>query len=393
MSALTGIRVLDLTKRLPGPFCSLMLADYGADVIKIEDPDIGDNSRYGKPFIQGVGARYLMLNRNKKSIAIDLKKSEGKEIFRKMAEKADVIIEGFRPEVMDRLGLSYKEISKTNPKIIYCSLSGYGQNGPYHKMAGHDVNYIGYSGVLGLIGMRGDKPVIPGVQIADIGGGSMMALSGIMMALFHRERTGKGQYIDISMLDGAISWLYGAAAEYFVTGETQERGNARLNGKYACYDVYSTKDGRYLSVGALEDKFWSKLCTRVGRPEWISLKDVDEEQARLRNELQELFLQKDQKEWLELLEKEDTCVGPVYDLEEVFSDPHVLERGMVLEMEHPIAGNTKQIGFPIKFSSTKGELRLHAPELGENTLELLLEMNYQKEDIDKFIREGIITSR
>lgn len=393
MSTLEGIKVLDLSRLLPGPYCSLMLADYGADVIKIEEPEIGDYARWGAPHIGGIGSRHLLLNRNKKSITINLKSEEGKEIFKKMAEDADVILESFRPGVMDKLGLSYEEISKINPGIVYCSLSGYGQTGPYRLLPGHDINYVGYSGVLGLIGLKDEKPVVPGVQIADIGSGALMALSGILMALVNRERSGTGQFVDVSMLDGAVSWLYAAASEYFATGNAKQRGNTRLSGKNACYDVYETKDGKYLAVGALEDKFWNRLCELIEKPEWIPLKDEENAQDQLRQDMTSLFKQKDQKEWLDLLKEEDTCVGPVYELDEVFSDPQVLEREMLLEMDHPVAGRIKQIGFPIKFSKTPGELKTHSPQLGEHTEEILKGLNYSDEDIERFKQEGVIEKK
>ncbi|MGE7778899.1 CaiB/BaiF CoA transferase family protein [Peribacillus sp. NPDC097264] len=391
MGALSGITVLDLSRLLPGPYCSLMLADYGAEVIKIEEPGFGDYIRWGKPDIEGIGARHLTINRNKKSVELNLKSEEGREIFKKMAEKADVVLESFRPGVMERLGISYDDISSINEGIVYCSLTGYGQTGPYRHLPGHDMNYIGYSGVLGLIGQREGKPVVPGVQIADIGGGALMALSGICMALFHKERTGKGQYIDVSMMDGAVSWLYASASEYFASGDVPERAKTRLSGKFACYGVYETKDNKYLSVGALEEKFWKRLCELVGKPEWIPLKDgLEDVQFQLKAEMTELFKRKNQKEWLVLLQKEDTCVGPVYDLDEVFSDPQLLEREMITEMNHPLAGVIKQLGFPIKFSQTPGKIHSHSPILGEHTEEILSKLNYSHEAIDKLRETGVI---
>ena len=355
MGALSGIKVLDLSRLLPGPYCSLMMADYGAEVIKIEEPGLGDYIRWRKPAINGIGARHLTVNRNKKSIELNLKSEEGKEIFKKMAESADVILESFRPGVMDRLGIGYDEISKLNEGIVYCSLTGYGQTGPYRNLPGHDVNYIGYSGILGLIGQKDGKPVVPGVQIADLGGGALMALSGITMALLHKERTGKGQYIDVSMLDGAVTWLYTAASDYFASGEIPERGKNRLDGKFAFYNVYETKDQKYLSVGASEEKFWKNICELIGRPEWIELHEgPDEVQEQLKNDMAQLFKQKNQKEWLDLLQTEDTCVGPVYDVDEIFSDPQIMDRELFTNMNHPVAGSIKQIGFPIKFSETPG---------------------------------------
>ncbi|WP_249595856.1 CaiB/BaiF CoA transferase family protein [Peribacillus frigoritolerans] len=383
MSALSGIKVLDLSRLLPGPYCSLMMADYGAEVIKIEEPGRGDYIRWRKPAIEGIGARHLTINRNKKSIELNLKSEEGKEIFKKMAANADVILESFRPGVMDRLGLGYDEISKINEGIIYCSLTGYGQTGPYRNLPGHDINYIGYSGILGLIGQKNGKPVVPGVQIADIGGGALMALSGISMALFHKERTGKGQYIDVSMLDGAVSWLYAAASDYFASAAVPERGKTRLSGQFAFYDVYETKDTKYITVGASEEKFWEEICQLIGKPEWIGLQnETGEVQEQLKEEMSEFFKQKNQKEWLDLLQTKDTCVGPVYDIDEIFLDPQIIERQLFTEMNHPVAGVIKQFGFPIKFSQTPGKIHSHSPLLGEHTDEILLELDYSKESIE-----------
>lgn len=391
MGALSGIKVLDLTRLLPGPYCTLMMADYGAEVIKIEEPGNGDYIRWREPAIERIGARHLTINRNKKSMELNLKTEEGKEIFKKMAATADVIIESFRPDVMKRLGLGYEEISKINDGIIYCSLTGYGQTGPYRKLPGHDINYIGYSGILGLIGEEDGKPVIPGVQIADIGGGALMALSGICMALLHKGRTGRGQYIDVSMMDGAITWLYAAASDYFASDEIPKRGKNRLDGHYAFYNVYETKDGKYLSIGASELKFWKRICELIEKPEWIELHEgTVEVQERLKKDLSEVFRQKDQKEWLELLALEETCVGPVNDIAQIFNDPQIIERELFIQMDHPVAGKIRQIGFPIKFSNTPGEIYAHSPILGEHTEELLLQLGYSKDKIDQIRSNGVI---
>ena len=391
MGALKGVKVLDLSRLLPGPYCTLMMADYGAEVIKIEEPGQGDYIRWRKPAIEDIGARHLTINRNKKSIELNLKTDEGKEIFKKLAADADVILESFRPGVMDRLGLGYEEISKINEGIVYCSLTGYGQTGPYRNLPGHDINYIGYSGILGLIGEKDGKPIVPGVQIADIGGGALMALSGICMALFHKERTGKGQYIDVSMMDGAVTWLYAAASDYFASGKVPKRGSNRLDGHFAFYNVYETKDKKYLSVGASEFKFWKRICELVEKPEWIPLHEGPEEvQQKLKQELTQLFKQENQQYWIDLLASEDTCVSPVNDIDQIFNDPQIIERELFKEMEHPIAGTIKQIGFPIKFSETQGEIYSHSPILGEHTEDILSQLDYSNEDIEQFRKSGVI---
>ena len=391
MGALTGIKVLDLTRLLPGPYCTLMMADYGAEVIKVEEPETGDYIRWRKPAINGIGARHLTINRNKKSVELNLKSVEGREIFKKLATESDVIIESFRPGVMNRLGIGYEEISKLNEGIVYCSLTGYGQTGPYSKLPGHDINFVGYSGILGLIGEKDGKPVIPGVQIADLGGGALMALSAITMALLHKEKTGKGQYIDVSMLDGAITWLYAAASDYFVSGTVPERGKNRLDGHFAFYNVYETKDNKFLSVGAAEKKFWIELCELVGKPEWIDLHEGPEEvQQHLKQEMAELFKQQNQQYWLDLLQTKDTCVGPIYDLNQLYEDPQIIEREMFTTMQHPTAGKIQQIGFSIKFSETPGEIYAHSPILGEHTEEILLQNGYSKENILSLEENGVI---
>lgn len=391
MGALKGVKVLDLSRLLPGPYCTLMMADYGAEVIKIEEPGQGDYIRWRKPAIEGIGARHLTINRNKKSIEINLKTEEGKEIFKKMAADADVILESFRPGVMNRLGLGYEEISKINEGIVYCSLTGYGQTGPYRNLPGHDINYIGYSGILGLIGEKDGKPIVPGVQIADIGGGALMALSGICMALFHKERTGKGQYIDVSMMDGAVTWLYATASDYFASGKVPERGSNRLDGQFAFYNVYKTKDKKYLTVGASEFKFWERICELVEKPEWISLHEGSEEvQEKLKQDLTQLFKQENQAYWIDLLASEETCVSPVNDIDQIFNDPQVIERELFKEMNHPLAGAIKQIGFPIKFSETQGEIYSHSPILGEHTEEILSKLNYSNDHIEQFRKNGVI---
>ncbi|QQK80298.1 CoA transferase [Salicibibacter cibi] len=391
MGVLDGIRILDLTRLLPGPYCTMLMGDYGAEVIKVEQPVIGDYGRNTDPFIEGYSTRHLVLNRNKKSVTLDLKSEEGKEIFKNLAKDADVIIEGFRPGVMNKLGLSYEQISALNPGIIYCSITGYGQDGPYNQLAGHDINYIGYSGVLGLIGEKNGQPIVPGVQIADIGGGSLMSLAGVLMALLHKERTGQGQYVDISMMDGVLSWLSGVAGGYLAAGDKPKRGETRLSGQKACYGVYETKDGKYLSVGALEEKFWKRLCQLLEKEDFIDrLSAPEEEQQEMKQELQRIFLEKNQQEWLNLLKEDETCVGPVHDIDEVFADPQVIAREMMIESEHPALGMLKQIGFPIKFSTEKGDIRRNAPDLGEHNHELFGELGYSPAGIQQLQQQRII---
>ena len=393
MRPLEGIKILDLTRLLPGPYGTMLLGDLGAEVIKVEEPERGDYARWNPPQINGVGSRHLLLNRNKKSLTLNLKVPEGKAVLRRMVEQgADVLIEQFRPGVMERLGVGYRDLEKINPRIIYCSLTGYGQDGPYRDLAGHDLNYIGIAGVLGLTGQKGGSPVIPGIQIADLIGGGLYAVIGILSALMARQKTGRGQYVDISMLDGVVSLLPDSAALYFAEGKAPRAGERRLGGGLPQYQVYQTQDGKYLAVGALEEKFWANLCRLIGKPEWDEKipREGDPRCEEIQKELARIFQTKTRKEWLGLLMNEDTCVSAVQSLDEVFEDPHVRSRQMLVETIHPKAGRVRQIGVPIKFSETPGEIRRPAPEIGEHTEEILGQLGYAPEEIDRLRRTGVI---
>lgn len=387
---LSGITVLDLTRLLPGPFCSLLLADFGAEVIKVEQPGAGDYMRWYPPLVGDTGGMYLLLNRNKKSLTLDLSKPAGKEIFFRLARVADVVLEGFRPGVARKLGVDYEALAEANPRIVYCSISGYGQDGPYAGQPGHDINYLGYAGVLGMTGNAGGPPVVPGVQIADIGGGALAAAAGILLALLARERTGRGQFVDVAMLDGVISWLPTLAGGYFAGGEVPERGKTWLTGGYACYGVYRTKDGGYVSLGALETHFWERLCRYLGKEEFIRWQFAEEKQEEMRSFLEGVFLSRSRDEWVKIFREIDTCGGPVYNLAEVFEDPQVCHREMVFSLEHPRLGRIKQLGFPVKLSATPARVRLAPPDLGEHTNEILKRLGYPEEQIENFRREGIV---
>jgi crotonobetainyl-CoA:carnitine CoA-transferase CaiB-like acyl-CoA transferase len=391
MEALHGIKVLDLTRLLPGNFCTLLLADYGADVLKIEDTDRGDYGRWHPPRVRTQSAYFLGLNRNKKSMKLNLKTDRGKAIFMQLARKSNIILEGFRPGVVDRLGIGYDAVRKVNPGIIYCSISGFGQDGPYRNKVGHDINYIGIGGILGITGQRGGPPVLPGTQIADIGAGGMMAAIGILLALVHRQKTGKGQYIDVSMLDGVVSWLSMFASKYFLDGKTPEREDMMLNGQFPCYRVYKTKDGNFITIGALEEKFWKNLCQTLGREDLIAHQYATGSQGdEVVSQLEKVFLTKTRDEWVEYLEGFEICHGPVNDFRKTFSDPQVLHREMVLEVDHPTEGRVKQVGFPIKCSETPGRVRLPSPGYGEHTKEVLQELGYTDGKIEALEKSGVI---
>lgn len=391
---LQGIRVLDLSTLFPGPMCTMMLGDFGAEVIKIEQPQGGDLFRVAKPaFKDGEGKEisgvYLLVNRNKKSVTLNLKSEEGKKIFYQLAQSADVVVEGSRPGVAKKLGIDYETLRALNPRIVYCSISGYGQDGPYALQSGHDLNYLAYAGVLGLTARHG-MPTLPGVQIADVGGGAQMAVTGILLALMARQHSGRGQFVDISMMDGAVSWLPIAAASLFVTGESPQAGKTKLTGRNACYEVYETKDGGYISIGAIEPHLWANLCKYLGKEEFIAWQNQDDKQGVMFEALREIFRQKDRDEWNAILQKVDVCVAPVKNLAEVFQDEQVLHRKMVFEMEHPRLGKIKQLGFPVKLSATPAKAELPPPELGGDTEEILGALGFSGDAIKALRQQGIV---
>ncbi|MED4474121.1 MULTISPECIES: CaiB/BaiF CoA transferase family protein [Bacillaceae] len=376
---LTSIRVLDLSRLLPGPYCSMLLADFGAEVIKIEEPGIGDYARENLPKLDKDSAFFHSLNRNKKSVCLNLKSAEGKENFLRLVKDADVVIESFRPGVMKRLGLDYETLREVNPGIIYCAITGYGQDGPYANFPGHDVNYTSYAGLLNLMGERNGKPQIPAAQIADIGGGALPAAVGILLALFGREKTGKGQMVDISMLDGVISWLPTLLPGFLATNEHPKRGELVLSGKLACYEVYQTKDEKWLSVGALELKFWNEFCKAIGREDFISKLDAPMEvQDQMKIEIQNIISRKSLDEWMGIFSEVDSCVAPVLSFDEMIENPQVKAREMIKNVNHSELGSIKQVGIPIKLSETPGEIRDLAPKLGEHTKEILEEIGVIK---------------
>jgi crotonobetainyl-CoA:carnitine CoA-transferase CaiB-like acyl-CoA transferase len=385
MGLLKGLKMLDLSRLLPGPYCSLLLADLGMEVLKIEDTEQGDYMRMMGPARGKDSAYFHALNRNKKSMLLNLKAQEGKEIFCKLIDTYDILLEGFRPGVMDRLGIGYQELKSRNPRIIFCSLSGYGQDGPYKERSGHDINYIGLGGILELTGSRDSDPIIPGTQIADIGGGAMMAALAILAAIVHRQKTGEGQYLDVAMHDGVISWLSIHAGRYFMDKELPKRGEMHLSGRYACYQVYPTKDGRHISLGALEPKFWRNFCKAIGREDLILKQFIEgEERVQIIEEIRKLIKTKTQKEWIEIFKDTDACLEPILTLEEVFQHPHVLHRKMVMEYEHPAEGKIRQIGNPIKSSQFPFEIRTPSPAWGEHTMEVLKAIGYSEEEINHF---------
>ncbi len=385
MGLLKELKMLDLSRLLPGPYCSLLLADLGMEVLKVEDLEQGDYTRMLGPIRKKDSANFLALNRNKKSMKLNLKVKEGKKIFYKLIQSYDIVLESFRPGVLDRLGIGYQELKKRNSRVILCSLSGYGQDGPYRERSGHDINYIGLGGVLEITGQKNGDPILPGVQIADIGGGGMMAAIAILAATVHREKTGEGQFLDISMMDGVVSWLSMHAGKYFMDGDLPKRGDMHLTGRYACYHIYATKDERYISLGAMEQKFWKNFCEAIGRRDLVYKQYIEgEEQLRVIEEIQKLFKTKTQKEWVDFFKNVDACGEPILTFEEVFQHPQVLHRQMVMEYEHPVEGKIRQVGNPIKSSQFPFEIRTPSPAWGEHTMEVLKAIGYSEEEIKHF---------
>ncbi|WP_209122689.1 CaiB/BaiF CoA-transferase family protein [Alkalihalobacillus sp. BA299] len=379
---LENVRVLDLSRLLPGPFCTLTLADFGADVIKVEDPKVGDYARWYEPQVKGQNQMFLSLNRNKRSVTLDLKSEKGKELFIQLVETSDILVESFRPGVMDRLGLGYETLKDINPKIIYCAITGYGQTGPYAQYPGHDLNYLSYAGLIDQQGEQKGKPISAAVQIADIGGGAQMATNGILLALLERNNSGKGQFVDISMLDGSISWLQTLLPDYLASKHVPERGASPLNGGKACYEIYETRDHRYLSVGALEPKFWVEFCKTINKDDIIPLLDAPlEQQNKMKIEIQAIIQQKTLKEWTEIFDGVDACVAPVLNFDEVIENPQVVHRQLIKDIYDSNLGEIQQIGVPIKLSETPGEIRFQAPKLGEHNNEILAELGYSSDEI------------
>jgi crotonobetainyl-CoA:carnitine CoA-transferase CaiB-like acyl-CoA transferase len=376
--ALAGITVLDLSRLLPGPFCSMILADHGARVIAVEDKRFMADDLF-----------ITTINRNKEHMSLDLKTLEGKKIFMQLVKKSDVLLEGFRPGVVQRLGIDYASICRINPKIIYCSITGYGQTGPCRNRAGHDVNFLGHSGVLDLIGYPDRPPAIPGVQFADIAGGGMNAVIGILMALLARDRTGKGQQIDISMTDTMVSLLSLVLFLQQRSPEDPKRGDMLLSHRYACYNIYETSDGRYLSLGAVENRFWKTLCEHLGVPEYASLQFDENRRSEILGFMTRAFKQKSLAQWESELANLDVCWGPVRNLNEVLQDPLFLERDMVVAIRDTDGKQARTFGIPVKLSQTPGSIRTPPVNFGERTTSILRELGYTEDQIKALAAKGV----
>ena len=373
MSALTGLRLLDLSRQLPGPFCSTVLGDLGMDVLCIAAPN--------DPFATGIP----FLARNKRHMTLNLKSDAGREVFLRLADRADVVLEGFRPGVMARLGVDYATLAARNPRIIYCAITGYGQDGPYRDRVGHDVNYLGFAGVLNYIGTPDGPPVIPGVQIADIGAGSLMAAVGILSAVIARERTGRGQQIDVAMLDGAIAWNVYHILLAQLAGRPPVRAEAQLTGRYPCYAVYETRDGRHVTVGAYEGHFWATLCHHFGREDFVGAQWDEGRREEMLAFFRARFREKTLAEWMAELGEKEICFGPVATLDEVQKDPQVRHRRMLVDMPGGPAPAP-----PIKLSDTPAAIRTPPPAFGADTDAVLAELGYPAGEVAELRRCGVV---
>jgi alpha-methylacyl-CoA racemase len=374
---LDGIRVLDLSRLLPGPFLTMVLADLGADVVKVEDPRVGDYLRQIPPAVDGISGRFLVLNRGKRSLALDLKAESGRAAFLRLVEKADVVVESFRPGVMDRLGVGWKELSAKNPRLVLCSISGYGQTGPYAPRAGHDLNYIGLAGVLAMTGGAG-APAMPGVQIADLAGGALWGLSGVLAALLGRERSGHGTHVDIAMCEGSLALLAAELGSVAAGGETPTRGSATLNGGLACYGVYRTSDGRYISVGALEPKFWLAFNKAIGRKSDMSeLIASPKIQDRVREEVQAVIASKTRDEWAAVFAAHDCCAEPVLEMDEILHHPLHEAREVFSRAPGPGGSEVMQVRSPLAAARADRP----APRLGEHSAAVLADYGFSPDEI------------
>ena len=394
--ALAGVRVLDLSRLLPGGFCSLLMTDFGAEVLKVEDTKMGDYIRWAPPFHEGAersaaSALFLALNRGKRSIRLDLKEEAGREVLLRLAREYDVLLESFRPGVLDRLGVGYERLREENPGLVYCAITGYGQEGPLRDRPGHDMNYLGLVGLLGLSGEAGGPPVQSAGQIADLGGGALMAAFAILAALRERDVSGEGQLVDVSMADGALSWLALVAARHLADGEVPERGRLELAGGLLCYRPYPCADG-HVTLGALEPKFFAEFCRGVGREDLLK-RQFDPPGSEAHAELEAIFLARTREEWTRFADEHPCCLEPVLGLDEALASEHVRARDMVVSLDQPGAGPVRQLGVPVKMSRTPGRADVPGPALGEHTEEVLAALGYSEAEIAHLVETGVAAGR
>ncbi len=394
MSALAGVKILDLTRLLPGPFATMLLADLGADVLKVEDTGMGDYVRWAPPYHEGVddsakSALFLALNRGKRSMRVNLKEDAGREVLLQLVENADVLVEGFRPGVMERLGVGYQTLRERNPRIVFCSVTGYGQTGPYTARSGHDLNYLGLIGMLDLTGPADGAPVQSAGQVADLGGGGLMAAYSILAALREAERSGQGQAVDVSMADGALSWLTMVAGQYLADGRVPGRGAESLTGGIVCYRPYACADG-HVTLGALEPKFWAAWCAGVGREDLMD-KAFEPPGSDTHAQVERIFAGRTRAEWAAFADQHDCCLEPVLNLGEALDSELVRARDMVVEVDQPGAkAPVRLLGHPVKFSGTPADATRPGPALGEHTAQVLTDLGYSPEQVAELEAAGAV---
>ena len=388
---LEGIKILDCTRLLPYQYCTMLLGDLGAEVLKIEEPVQGDYGRWGDGDHSYESEAYVMTNRNKKSMKLNLKHEKGRAILKNLAADYSVLVESFRPGVMARLGVGYEDIRQINPAIIYCSTTGFGQTGPNRMRVGHDINYLGYSGVLASTGEQTGKPVIPGIPIGDMAGGGLATAMSILAAIVGRERTGRGQYIDVAQTDVLTSLNVRNIAEVLAQKKGRTARPVDLRGFSLCYNTYRTSDGKFIAFGPVEQKFWENFCRTVNRKSWISNHLLGyKDESRAAEELKKLFAEKTRNEWEAIFKNVESCLTPVLSPDETLEDEHLKKRGMITSMEEPERGETVQLGFPAKFSDDLEFCRSPAPFFGEHTKEVLGAMGHSDAEIKKLKKEGVI---
>lgn len=400
-SALDGIKILELSRVSPGAFCTMMLADMGAEVLKIETPPAVLPVGSGVSATDARQAAFSYINRNKRSLGLNLKAPQGQKILHRLAADADVLVEGFRPGVMQRLNADYDTLSRINPRLVYCSLSGFGQSGPYRNLPAHDLNYLALSGVLDLIGPSADAPpAIPLNLIADYGGASMHGMLGILLALHARHQSGRGQRVDVAYLDSTISLLSATllAQTFFTDGLVPQRGVGPYSGQYAFYTTYETKDAKLLSVGCSEPWLWGNLCNALGRPDLQPFyrhaghlkRPPNAEEAQVREQLQSIFRQRTRDAWVDFLRDKNVCIGAVHTVAEVFDDPQVLHRQMLVAHESSTHGTARQVGVGLKLSETPGRVRHSGPQLGQHTADVLAELGYSEADVARLREQAVV---
>jgi crotonobetainyl-CoA:carnitine CoA-transferase CaiB-like acyl-CoA transferase len=396
LAPLSGTKILDLTKLAPGPHCTMILGDLGADIVRVEEPGAPTGRRAEQaggakaPPPRPSSAATNALARNKKSIGLNLKSGPGKEIYLRLAQRADVVVEEFRPGVAKRLGVDYDILSARNPRLVYCAVTGFGQNGPYRDLVGHDLNYIATAGALSLIGRKDQPPTIPLNLLADYAGGGMHAAIGVLAALLARHQTGRGQYVDIAMLDGTMLVIAQALSNYYTNQKVPVRGTAPGDGGAPFYNMYETRDGKIVTIASMEPWFYANLCRALNCEQFIEHQYNHAKWPEMQEHFTKTFKTRTRDEWWEHLTKADICVGRMLTLDEVENDPQIRARNMIVEVQTPSGEKVKQVGISVKLSETPGSIRSLAPKLGQHTEEVLADLGYSMADVERWRSEGAI---